>query len=326
MIRLFIITCSTLSYSLIAMVTHCPLPDGTVIGSGESKVILDFGERSADVVLVVDESGSMETEHKWIVNMTEMLDRTLQRLKIGDSNSNRFGILGFGSSQEDGIRGRVLRHGEKDLVDASEIELLTQMLKTSGRQEDGYLALKLAYDEFSFRNGTIKLFILITDEERDVLDTGLNRANILNLLEEKDDSILNTVVSEGFEGAHGIPAIGIDSIGQAYVYDPLLPNFFRLLPGARPIKDSAYSTTNEDYTELALLANGSAWNLNLLRQGGPVATAFTKAFVRVTIREVYEKLSRCLRYLCLATGPTYERLIELDGIPECNITKCKLAY
>ena len=276
---------------------------------------------SADVILVVDESGSMNTEHQWIINMTRRLDEVLQELNIGRNVSNMFGLTGFGSFKY--TNGRIVTYNGRSFFEANEVDKLIAMLQVSGREEDGYLALKFAIDNYEFRSNAVKQFILITDEERDILETGLNKTNILNMIE---DSQLSGVVSEGFESVDSIPAIGMDSNGNAYVYDPLSPNLIRLvIGGARPIKDTSYATTNEDYTDLVLSSEGSIWDLLLLRQGGQVAEAFTEAFVQATIEGIYRRLSRCMNCTCTTSGRlSCIRLNEYNDIPECNITEGNL--
>ena len=300
--------------------------DGSVLDTGDSRVLffIDEASRSADIVLVVDESGSMETEHRWIVNMTRRLDEALRELEIGKNMSNQFGIVGFGSFDETSNNGRIVRYNGESFVEANDVEQLVQMLRTSGRNEDGYLALKFAFDNYVFRPNVAKQFILITDEERDILDNDLNKTVILDLLR---GSQLGAVVSEAFESSTGNPAIGIDSLGNAYIYDPLSSVFFRNLEGGRPIKDSGYGSINIDYTDLALLSEGSAWNLLLLRQGGQVAEAFTEAFVRATIEEIYSRISRCLNCTChAATGLACQPIINRNIVPECNLTQSKFIH
>ncbi len=304
--------------------TECTI-DGSTISVDDSKIVFitNEGTLSADIILVIDESGSMENEHEWIINMTRRLDEILQELGIGKNVTNMFGITGFGSFNQDYTNGRVISYNDMSFLEANEVDKLISMLQVSGRREDGYLALKVAIESYEFRSNAVKQFILITDEERDVVDTGLNKTDILNLL---SDSQLSGVVSEAFETLDGIPAIGIDSNGNGYIYDPDSPNFVRLsVGGARPIKDSGYASTNDDYTDLVLLSGGSIWDLLLLRQGGQVAEAFTEAFVQATIDGIYRRLSTCMNCTCTAnTGLSCIRLTNYDDIPECNITQGKL--
>ncbi|APZ93100.1 putative Ig domain-containing protein [Fuerstiella marisgermanici] len=60
--------------------------------------------RFADIVLAVDESGSMGGDQAWVADMIPLLDNALKAQGIGDTvqNPNRFAIVGFGGGR-DGI-------------------------------------------------------------------------------------------------------------------------------------------------------------------------------------------------------------------------------
>ena len=49
---------------------------------------------TADVIFVVDESGSMNTEHGWIAGMVASLDAGLVNAGV---TGNQYGLVGFGS-------------------------------------------------------------------------------------------------------------------------------------------------------------------------------------------------------------------------------------
>ena len=54
---------------------------------------------SADVITVVDESGSMSTEHAWLGGMISALDSGLLSAGVGTgAQNNRYGLTGFGGS------------------------------------------------------------------------------------------------------------------------------------------------------------------------------------------------------------------------------------
>ena len=141
----------------------------------------------------------------------------------------------------------------------------TLNLTIGGRSEDGYSAIRTALDSYEFRD-VARQFILITDEDRDPLDVNLTRDTIMNLL--KDESvILNVVVSEEYS-ASGVRALGIDSAGSAFVFDPSAQTMFRTVArSGLPIPDSAHGTTSTDYSQLALNLNGATWDISQLRQG-----------------------------------------------------------
>lgn len=224
--------------------------------------------RAADIVLLVDESGSMVQEHAWISMMTQLLDQALMDVEIGVEPRNRFGVVGFGDDcNENNVFGRVLLSSTQEAFTvADNISDFTQRLNIGGRQEDGYSAIGVALDSYAFRD-VAKQFILITDEDRDVVAENLTRDSIRAMLEDAG-ILLNAVISEEFQGDTDIRALGIDGNGNAYVYAPSIRSSFMVLEGSgMSIQDSAYGSTSADYTELALELGGAAWDLSQLRQG-----------------------------------------------------------
>lgn len=224
--------------------------------------------RAADIVLLVDESGSMVEEHAWISMMTQFLDQGLRDVDIGVEPRNKFGVVGFGDDCNEGnVFGRVLLSSTQEIfTTADNVSDFTENLNVGGRKEDGYSAISVALESYPFRN-VARQFILISDEDRDILAENLTRAGVRSLLEDAG-ILLNAVINEEFQGAIDARALGVDGTGNAYVYDPSIRNSFRVLEGSgTSVPDSAYGTTSTDYSQLALDLGGAAWDLNQLRQG-----------------------------------------------------------
>ena len=106
---------------------------------------------------------------------------------------------------------------------------------------------------------------------------------------------------------------------NAYVFDPLSPSLLRRRPNGVPFVESAFKTTHEDYTELALMADSGAWDLSLLRKGGKVAEAFTRAFVMVEVEEIVKQLRECMNCTCTESGLMCIRVSSPDELEECSI-------
>ncbi len=223
--------------------------------------------RAADVILLVDESGSMAEEHAWISVMIPLLDQALKAVDVGVDLENRFGVVGFGDDCNEGnVVGRVLvSSGQEQFAPAGNITDFTGRLNVGGRMEDGYSAIAIALNAYSFRD-VAKQFILITDEDRDVIEQNLTRDSVRSLLEGAG-IMLNAAINEEFQG-EDLRALGIDGSRNAYVYDPSIRTSFRVLEGnGAAVEDSAFGSTNADYTQLALELSGAAWDLTQLRQG-----------------------------------------------------------
>ena len=303
-------------YFLLFLVTYdtCNIPDGARLSPGEQKFILQTPARGADIILLVDESGSMNNEYQWLSTMVKDLDNMLKKVNIGIAVPNLFSVVGFGSSYLNNRASRVLEYNGEILVPASNVSELIKSLFISGRSEDGYAAVKNALDVIPFRNGNAKQLILISDESREPIQSGLNQSYLLSLF-ESEDVIFNVAVSQSFQNNAGQRAFGIDSSNRTFVYSPF--DVLNVYSSGKSVKDSAHCSTDLDYTQLALLSGGAAWDLNILRSGGDVARLFTDAFVLVKAREIYRQISQCINCSCDEFKGTQCVDVPLN---KCNLT------
>lgn len=237
---------------------------------------------TADVVFVVDESGSMAGEHSWISTMVTQLDTSLNTNGV---TGNRYGLVGFGAANGGGhtVAGHQHLVGGSQFGTAADLSAATAGLVTNGGTEDGYSGIDTGLG-YGFRAGAAVNLILITDEDRDTVNAGLNFANTLAGLNAKN-ALLNVVVNGTFtNGAIGVAG---DAAGTGYLKDGL--GGFTTFVGGTAV--SGFGTTINDYVNLAWAtgsgaANGAAWNLNILRNGGLDAQSFTKAFVDAKVQEI----------------------------------------
>lgn len=269
--------------------TRCQLPDWSYLVLGDMRRILspqpNNFSRAADIILLVDESGSMAEEHAWISTMIQLLDQALIDVDVGVGPRNQFGVVGFGDDCNEGsVFGRVLLSlGQEPFAFSDNITDFTRSLNVGGREEDGYSAIGIALSSYTFRD-VAKQFILITDEDRDIIAQNLTREGVRVLLEDAGIQ-LNAAISEEFQGDENTRALGIDGNGNAYVFDPSVMSLFRVLEGSgMSIQDSAYGSTGTDYTQLALELSGAAWDLSQLRQGNTKhSSGYCSIFTAVTV-------------------------------------------
>lgn len=233
----------------------------------------------ADVLVLIDESGSMGGEQAWIGPTIGNLDSALQAAGVTDS---RYGLVGYGSSGS-GELGRSLPVGGGQFGTAAEFATATGSLVTSGSDEDGYSAIDYALDTYSFREGAAVNFILITDEDRDNLDSSLTFESTRSSLASRN-ILLNAIVDNPFEDGEGNDALGVDSDGDAYLQ---AGTGFSTSPGGTV--GNGDGNTEVDYVQLALELGGAAWDLNNLRAGGDAAEAFTNAFIDIKVQEISEQ-------------------------------------
>jgi|GEM_PF-1022227 len=239
---------------------------------------------SADVVFVVDESGSMSGEHRWISGFTFGLESHLQANGVGYSEAeNLYGLVGYTSNPRSFQIDGVLMGSLNGLMTA------TGLLRTSGGTEDGWEAIQFALQDYPIRDGSAHNVILITDEGRDNTDTSITFESLLQELNGAE-VILNSVVNGSFRCLNGddewVSALGMDSDSTGYLADG--QGGYLTCGSAEPV--SGESNTISAYVELALATEGAAWDLNFLRSGGQDAISFARALTDIKVREILEQL------------------------------------
>lgn len=262
-----------------------------------------FAADTADIIFVVDESGSMGGEHAWIPGMISDLEAGLIAAGVGDTGAgfaaNQYAIVGFGASS-------YLPHTVTGLTGAAGAVTGASGLVTSGGFEDGYAGIQYSLDTFSFRADAAVNIVLITDEDRDIYSPQYSSTTYASLLSDltSQNILLNAVVNNPFTDGAGAQAIGrfadgkdlnplFDSDGNpvvggtAAVENAILADGsggYTLSTGA--VTGNGYINTETEYVALALEAGGAAWDLNILRNGGDDATSFTAAFVDFKVEEI----------------------------------------
>ena len=238
---------------------------------------------TADVLFVVDESGSMSTEHAWLGSMVTQLDSGLIAAGV---TGNRFGLVGYGSYANQS--GHKLSVGGGDWGTAAQLSTATGSLVVSGATEDGWKATDFGLSNYSFRSGAGVNVILVTDEDRDDTDNTLTYNGMLSALDGKN-AILNVVVDYIFHDAAGAEALGVDYEANAYTADGS-GGYTSSAGGTAAGERQSYNTNNKAaYIDLAWATNGAGWDLQKLRDGGLVATSFTNAFIDIKVEEIQEQ-------------------------------------
>ena len=89
---------------------------------------------TADIVFIVDESGSMSGEHAWIKDMVTALEAELVANKV---ESNRYALVGFGNRD---AAPRDLQVGGTGATwgTAAQLSTKTSSLMLNGATEDGW--------------------------------------------------------------------------------------------------------------------------------------------------------------------------------------------
>lgn len=242
-----------------------------------------------DMVVVIDESGSMSGEHNaFIGTYVRNLDSLLNEQSV---TLNQFGLVGFGGAtytppgtneagREEGMD--FYRHFNLSLDpdqvwgSAEEFHAITSQLVTTGGTEDGYRAIDYTLRHYDFRPTAGSAIMLITDEDRDNdtrnLDTDhlpagmsqLDKTYIQDQLAQYN-TVVHAVVAQRFtdlDGNTAIAVVGADpATGYAYVKDA--SGVITKVQGY--ILVPTWDTTQADYTELALASGGTAMDIDGLR-------------------------------------------------------------
>lgn len=255
-------------------------------------------QAAADIVFVVDESGSMAMEHEWIREEAGILDRLLKNRGVGaGERENLYALIGFGRNDPTAILGTTLT----DLASPSDFVAASLNLQLTGGFEDGYSAIEHALDSIVPRPDTARLLVLVTDEDRGVLKPELSRDSIRDRLRQAG-YVLNVVVNQAYQTTsfeNTTFALGVSS-EATYLFDPTASNLFTMSTTNDfiPSDEIRFGSTYEDYVELALEVGGAAWDLNQLRERGLLARAFTNAFSEAKVEEVMTVFNYCFGCLC----------------------------
>ena len=260
----------------------------------------DAATAAADVIFVVDESGSMQNSHEWIRMVVPLLDESFKDRGLGIGlRDNLFALVGFGQNMIPEREGVVLT----GLTSVEGFLNASHGLSEDGLFEDGYSAIEVALDQIALRDDSHRLMIFISNEPRVTLigKEDLTRATIEQRLRE-NNFILNSIVAQGIlSDAMDSEsfAFALDANGTAYSFASLTE--FAKTPNGLVHPDDSFTvgSTFEDYTQLALNLNGAVFDVRQIETGGSILDPFTEAFVDVKVSEVTGVLKRCLNCLCI---------------------------
>lgn len=249
----------------------------------------------ADIIFVVDESGSMKDAHDWLPGAIRSLDT---RLFANGIHPNRYKLVGFGGQSYSPQPSREITFGWNT---ADAIADSISELEQAGGIEDGYAALKRSVQGVEFREGAVPRIIFITDEDRDIRDPTVSLNDLLDIFNPRIflgfgeggtpiyntdrcfipgiiSGILNVSITsssgESLFGFNYFDGVGYKSSGTSYV---------TISEGGRV--NSAFGNVRNHYLKLlndSRGVQGNVWDLNILQQGGDVVESFTEAFVDST--------------------------------------------
>ncbi|MCX4026081.1 tandem-95 repeat protein [Endozoicomonas sp. SM1973] len=247
-----------------------------------SSVLSAASPFAADVLVVIDESGSMEKEQSWIGEVVPLLEENLKNYGIGnESTANQYGLIGFGDNAQ--VPRKVLIDGES-MGSADAFVNAAKQLHTSGGTEDGWRGIQYALTDYPRRDEAALNIILATDEDRDNTDSTITYESVLKQLTDSR-ALLNAVVNVQITCEDGKPALGMDSNGVGYQVDG--NGGYTTCNNAKA--SGGDGNTVAHYVNLALENGGAVWDLNVLRQGGHFAQSFTNALLDIKVEEILKQ-------------------------------------
>ncbi len=173
--------------------------------------------------------------------------------------------------------------------------------------EDGYYGVYSALNSYNFRETAVPIVVLITDEGRTNVNTQLNYSKLVNEVVEKN-ALLHGVFEANFYDKNGKRALGASYFGDAYLAGASATEYTVSTGGYCARGDW---NTKETYVELLWDENvkGTAWDLNILRDGGAAAEQFSNAFVDYLTRDVLTRIP-----ISISVDPGVEGVSNLSGI------------
>ena len=349
------------TYTFNCPCTDCPASDGentvTLSCCGGNQTLLrasDCGDDFyADILLLIDVSASMQTEHAFLREFLPRFERSLQENCVGNSliNKNQYTAVAFGSLQENSKElpyfvGPNLNRGDStqnvyftiDVDNPINVTNTIDQLPTIGEREDGYAATRFAVEYAQLRDDSIKFAILVTDEGRELfygstqeaLDNTLIDPNNLSDFGRSfytqfllNNSIIPIQIIDIALNAGTTQCLGVSSAETCFYRDPN-SNVIENIEFAEVVNTAEsrlLQNVHEYYLQPALNARGYAWDLKVIRENETGNwDAITTALTNEVLLRAREELTQCRNCRCLPGGVQCQ-IVPLDQQAICKCEK-----
>jgi hypothetical protein len=236
----------------------------------------------ADVIVVIDESGSMLQQQIFTETMIPQLEAALVAAGVGSGSAggNQYGLVGFGGGSAGSPHSMGHAHplgsGGQLWGTATEYVVAAGTLVTQSGSADGYYGIDYALQNYSFRPNAAKFMILVTDTFRESFGgVPLSPATYASLLTQLTAAgvTLETIVDARFRDGTGTNALAVDYAGTAYLAD-----------GSGGYTTSAggvvlASTVKTQYVDLGFATGGISGDINQIAVGGNTTASFSQAMI-----------------------------------------------
>jgi hypothetical protein len=236
---------------------------------------------AVDVVVVIDESGSMFFSQQFMKGLITSLEASLTSLGVGISPTepNQYGLAGFGGATSGPhFLGHDHPVGGMFFGTAAQFVPAVDTLVIDGILEDAYSGIQFALDNYPFRPNAEKFIILVTDEDRDIEDASLTFGTTLAALNAADvtlEGILDVTITD----SGGNSALAADNNNTAYIGDGV--GGFTTAPLGLITPGLFSPNTVTDYVDLVFATGGIVGDIFPIAQGttNPDATSFSAIIV-----------------------------------------------
>ena len=327
------------TYTFQCSCQACVEPDGTTLDCCAANQTLltesDCGDEFyADILLLIDVSASMDTEHAFLEAFLPLFERSLRDNCVGNStvNQNQYTAVAFGSQQLTGKEnpyfvGPNLNKGDYtqnvyftiDINNPINVTNTIAQLPAIGEREDGYAATNFSVTFAQLRDNSIKFAILVTDEFRDFFYrseeeiaesstlfndfTDQGRSLYVDLF--KSNNIIPIQIIDVALSSGSIQCLGVSSAETCFYRDQATDQIKRLenTEVINTAPNNALKAIHRDYLETALKAGGYVWDLKVIRQNQTGNwDAITNALTSELLTRAAEELTQCRNCQCLPGG------------------------
>jgi hypothetical protein len=240
-----------------------------------------------DVIVLADESASMISFQLFTQGLIDDLEAALLATGIGATaaGANQYGLVGFGGQGNDLVgHAHPVGAGGALFGTSGEYRAAVNTLVENGGLEDGYTAIDFALANYPLRPDAEPFLILVSNEDRDILDASLNFNSVLADMQAagvKLQGILELDISD----TTGNAAIAANRT-TAFLGDGL--GGFTTAPlGSLTTGDPFFSpTVVPDYVQLIEATGGISGDLSFIGTGvGADATSFSNILVNSIVSQ-----------------------------------------
>ncbi|MGN6544967.1 MAG: vWA domain-containing protein, partial [Aureliella sp.] len=240
----------------------------------------------ADIVVVMDDSASMGFAQQFSAQLIPDIDAALRASGVGSTaaGANQFGLVAYGGFSTETTPLAVPLGTAQTLFGTSQdYAAAVTTLQANGAIEDGYLAIEHALDSYQFRPQAEKFILLVTNEDRDIVDNTKSYASVLAKLKAKDVN-LEGIVEADFRDARNATALAVDADKNAYTADGA-GGYIVSANGSVRGAFGGFDTTVQDYVNLIYDTGGIAGDIEQIQFGGTDATSFGNVLVDSIVRQ-----------------------------------------